>query len=144
MIRGPSQRSRRPADAIRLSPADLKQPKTKDWLIRFAFGAGVSGIAAIVAKLFGPQIGGLLLAFPAILLASLTLVAKDDGPKQARNDARGACLGALGLIAFALVGAMMMHRWPSWAALMAATAAWAVVAFGGYVIVRRLGAGSDD
>jgi hypothetical protein len=50
MNREPSQRRRQPADAIRVSPADLKQPKTTDWLIRFAFDAGVSRIAAIAAK----------------------------------------------------------------------------------------------
>jgi hypothetical protein len=143
-LRAGSRNRRRSADRIRVHPAALRQPTPKDWLIRFAFGAGVSGIAAIIAKLFGPQIGGLFLAFPAILLASLTLVAKDDGPRQARNDARGATLGALGLIGFAVVGAATMRRWPPWAALLAATAAWALIAFGGYLLARRLGAESDE
>ncbi|MET8803359.1 hypothetical protein [Streptomyces sp. NPDC004546] len=43
----------------------------------FFFGAGVSLLAAVVWKLFGPFIGGVFLAFPAILLASLALVAKE-------------------------------------------------------------------
>lgn len=134
----------RPEDRVRMTPGDLTEPRPKDWLIRFAFGAGVSAIAAIVAKIFGPQIGGLFLAFPAILLASLTLVAKDDGPKQARSEARGATLGALGLIAFAVVGTVTMHHWPAWAALVAASAAWGLIAFGGYLIARRVGARDDE
>jgi uncharacterized membrane protein (DUF4010 family) len=83
-------------------PRRLAEPPARDWLVRFAFGAGVSALAAVVGKPAGPTVGGLFLAFPAILLASLTLVAKEDGEHQAREDARGAALGALGLIGFGL------------------------------------------
>jgi hypothetical protein len=86
----------------------------------------------------------MFLAFPAILLASLTLVAKEDGVRPARDDARGATLGTLGLIAFAAVVAVTLPGWPLWAALGAATAAWASVALGGYAIAKSAGAGGDE
>jgi len=132
------------SDDVHFDAAELKKPKARDWLMRFAFGAGVSLIAAVVSKFAGPRPGGLFLAFPAILLASLTLVAKDDGSRQARNDARGATLGATGLIAFAGVGVLTVHSLPVWATLVVSTAAWGVVAFGGYLIARARGAGGDE
>jgi hypothetical protein len=104
----------------------------------------VSLIAAVVSKLASPRAGGLFLAFPAILLASLTVGARVDGPRQARNDARGATFGAAGLIAFAAVGAVTVHRLAIWAALAIAAVAWAVVAFGGYLLARARGAGGDE
>jgi hypothetical protein len=47
------------------------------------------------------------------------------------------------LIAFAITGAITITRIPAWAALSAATTAWAVMAYGGYLIMRRRGAGGD-
>jgi uncharacterized membrane protein (GlpM family) len=131
-------------DKVRADAGKLRTPPARDWLIRFAFGAGVSALAGVVSELAGPRVGGLFLAFPAILLASLTLVAKEDGINQARDDARGAVFGTIGLLAFAVVVATAATRWPLWATLTAATAAWAVVALGAYGIARRLGAGGDE
>jgi hypothetical protein len=92
--------------------AKLREPPVRDWVIRFAFGAGVSALAAIVTKVWGPATGGMFLAFPAILLASLTLVAKEEGAHRAREDARGAALGALGLVGFGIVVWSTTPRWP--------------------------------
>lgn len=113
----------------------LREPPIRDWVIRFAFGAGVSALAAVVTKVWGPAAGGLFLAFPAILLASLTLVAKAEGGHRAREDARGAALGALGLIGFGIVVWATTPQWPVWVTLLAATIAWAVISGGAYLIV---------
>ena len=129
---------------LKLRPAELKDTGARDWVVRFAFGAGVSALAGLVSALAGPRVGGLFLAFPAILLASLTIVAKDDGMRQARDDARGAGIGTLGLIAFALALAVTATRWPLWLALLTAVAAWAAVGIGGYGIARLLGYGADE
>jgi hypothetical protein len=128
---------------IQLRAGELKQAPPRNWLIRFGFGAGVSALAGIVSMMAGPRVGGVFLAFPAILLASLTLVAKEDGPRQARNEARGATLGTLGLIGFAGVVAVTLPGWPLWAALAGASAVWAVIALGGYLIANKAGAGGD-
>jgi hypothetical protein len=131
-------------EQVRLRAGELKQAPTRDWLIRFGFGAGVSALAGVVSAAAGPRVGGVFLAFPAILLASLTLVAKEDGARQARNDARGATLGTLGLIGFAAVVAFTLPEWPLWAALSAASAAWTLIALGGYLVAKKAGAGGDE
>ncbi|MFB9907784.1 DUF3147 family protein [Allokutzneria oryzae] len=136
----------RPAgdDRIRFRPKALCETRPRDWVIRFGFGAGVSVLAGVVTALWGPRLGGVFLAFPAILLASLTLVAKEAGIRQARNDARGATYGTLGLIVFALVLVVTAGLWPLWLTFVAATTAWAVVALGTYLLARLAGAGGDE
>jgi uncharacterized membrane protein (GlpM family) len=129
---------------IRASSSKLRKPPTRDWFIRFAFGAAVSAVAGVISAVAGPRAGGVFLAFPAILLASLTLVAKEEGPAQARDDARGAIFGTLGLVAFAVVVAVAVTRWPLWATLVTATLAWAAVSLLAYATARTLGAGADE
>ena len=95
----------------KLNPEGLKDKKPKDYLLRFLFGASISAGAALIGLKF-PLIGGMFLAFPAILPASLTLVERDSGRKEAVIDAEGAIIGALGLLAFALVAAFGMLSMP--------------------------------
>ncbi|TVT56104.1 DUF3147 family protein [Amycolatopsis rhizosphaerae] len=133
-----------PADRVRFRPAALKDSRPRDWITRFGFGAGVSVVAGVVSVLAGPRVGGAFLAFPAILLASLTLVAKEEGVRQARNEARGATFGTLGLLAFALVTALTVGRLPLWLVFVAAVSGWALVALGAYLIARFAGAGGDE
>jgi hypothetical protein len=126
-----------PTDAARsprVRASEIAKTPAREWLVRFAFGAGVSALAGIVAELWGPKVGGLFLAFPAILLASLTLVAKEEGAHQAREDARGAALGATGLIGFALVVAATARHWPVWATLVTATLAWTAISGLAYLL----------
>jgi uncharacterized membrane protein (GlpM family) len=132
------------SEDLQVKPVELKQTEFRDWLIRFGFGAGVSALAGVVAAFAGPLVGGLFLAFPAILLASLTLVAQEEGVRQARNEARGATFGTLGLLAFAVVLTVLVGRAPVWLALVAASAAWTAVAVGGYLTARAAGAGGDE
>ncbi len=103
----------------------LSKAPPREYLVRFAFGGAVSAATGAITMAFGPEIGGLFLAFPAILPASLTLVAKHDGREQAAEDARGAVLGSGGLVAFALVVDMLAERWTPAVMLVAATCAWA-------------------
>jgi nicotinamide-nucleotide amidase len=119
---------------------DLKKIRTirpREYLMRFAFGAVVSALAAIMTILFGPKFGGLFLAFPAILPATLTLLEKKDGPAQAVSDMRGATIGSMGLLAFAVVGLFLVKRNPG-LALGSALAAWALVGLALYLVLRLL------
>jgi hypothetical protein len=119
-------------------PDDAARTPAREWFVRFAFGAGVSALAGLVSELWGPKVGGLFLAFPAILLASLTLVAKDEGAHQAREDARGAALGATGLVGFAVVVATTARQWPVWATLIIATLTWAAISGLAYLLTAFL------
>ncbi len=109
------------------APEGLKRPKWWEHALRFVFGGTIAVVAALVAEQAGPVAGGLFLAFPAILPASLTLVKKHDGRAQADDDARGARLGAVALIAFA-VTSLGFHQHGAFLTLAVATTAWFLVA----------------
>lgn len=77
----------------------LRRLKPRQLAARFAFGAVASLIAGAVSIVLGPSIGGLFLAFPAILPATLTLLEREHGRVAAVFDMQGAALGAVALIA---------------------------------------------
>ena len=96
-----------------------------------SFGGLITAIAGMIAHKFGPGVGGLLLAFPAILPASATLIEKHekqrkqsagfDGTKRGRKaagvDAAGAAMGSIGLFVFALLVWHFISRKDTWAVL---------------------------
>ena len=105
----------------------IKKTKPSEFLTRFIFGGVVTACAGLVTHYFGPTVGGLFLAFPAILPASLTLVERHSGREQAVEDAEGACLGAIGLAAFALATWHFARIFDSPAVLGFALIAWLTV-----------------
>ncbi|HET6826015.1 MAG TPA: DUF3147 family protein [Amnibacterium sp.] len=129
---------------LRMRAAALREGRPRDWLIRFGFGAGTSLLAAVIGVVAGPVVGGTLLAFPAILLASLTMVAKEDGAARSRDDARGATFGALGLVAFAVLGAVCFGGVATPLVFAVCAAGWAVAGVGSFLLAWRLGAGADE
>jgi Protein of unknown function (DUF3147) len=108
--------------------ASLKKCRMWEHAVRFVFGGAVSVGASLIAKQWGPGIGGLFLAFPALLPASLTLVKAHDGRAQAVEDARGARLGALSLCLFAGLVALLAGDGPV-VTLTLATSAWVLAAY---------------
>lgn len=94
----------------------LRGTRWTQYAVRFALGGLVTVLAGWIARQFGPAVGGLFLAFPAIFPASATLIDKRERQKKARKglhgavrgrraaalDAAGAALGAVGLIGFAV------------------------------------------
>jgi len=108
------------------------------YLLRFAFGAGIAGAAGLIGLKFGSRFGGIFLAFPAILPASLTLIAERSGTRPASVDSEGAVLGGVALTAFAAVAAYSLPRQPPLLALALATASWLVVAGALYLVARPL------
>ena len=101
---------------VRAKWSALKQSRWHEYLLRFALGGLATVVAGAVAQLFGPDYGGLFLAFPAIFCASTTLIEKHEcerkqkhgllgyrrGTDAAALDATGAGLGSIGLVAFGL------------------------------------------
>lgn len=123
-------------DRVRCDLAAVRRIGTRQALIRFAAGAGASAAAALISQFAGAAVSGPLLALPAILLASLTLIGEDDGTSVAIDDARGAVLGGIGLVA--VVAFLLLGKAPTWLALVAATTAWAAVSLTLYSIQRAL------
>jgi hypothetical protein len=64
---------------VTIAPRKLRELSIRALGIRFVFGAGVSLLAGVVSTVWGARAGGVFLAFPAILLASMTLIAKEVG-----------------------------------------------------------------
>ena len=98
--------------ALRVDAAGLKKTRWYEYVVRFGFGGAVTARRGLLGHYFGPPVGGLFLAFPAILPAALTLVEEHDGRTKAADDAAGAACGAVGLVAFAAavwVGAGRLH-----------------------------------
>ena len=128
---------------ISLNVAALRKTKLDEYAIRFLAGGIVTALTGIIAKKFGPEIGGLFLAFPAILPASVTLVEKHERQKKERGglhgairgrkaagiDAAGAAIGSFGLFAFALVVWRLVPIYKSGIVLGGATAIWMAVAY---------------
>ena len=106
-------------------PGEARRANMKEMMVRFALGAAVSILAGIVAKAEGARLGGVFLAFPAILPASLTFVEEEEGTRKASRDAIGAVLGGLALVVFAAVAESTLTRINSILALLAALLGWA-------------------
>jgi hypothetical protein len=100
--------------------------------VRFTAGALTSVVAGILGLLFGDRIGGIPLAFPAVLIASLTLIEEQEDSEEAREDSRGAMAGAAAMSVFAVVGALLFTQLPGGPVLVLAAVAWALVAAGLY------------
>ena len=124
-------------EPVAVQPRRLRDVKPSELLVRFAFGAAIALVAGLVGMRFGPRLGGLFLAFPAVLPASLTLLERKDGREKADVDALGAILGSIGMVGFAVAAFFALPRFGGVAALVA-WGGWAVVAVGLFFVVRRM------
>ena len=136
---------------VRFHPSALRDIRWYQYAVRFALGGAMTAIAGFIAARYGPVIGGLFLAFPAIFPASATLIEKHvrerkekaglSGARRGREaaalDAAGAVLGSIGLAAFAVVIWLGIER-SAPLALLLATAVWLVVAIAAWLVRRRL------
>jgi Protein of unknown function (DUF3147) len=61
---------------VQLNLSSLHETRWYEYLVRFALGGAMTVIAGLIAARFGPIVGGLFLAFPAIFPASATLIEK--------------------------------------------------------------------
>src|SRR6185369_12579982 len=127
---------------VAVNTSGLKQTRWYEFGVRFLLGGLVTAGAAAIAKALGPSFGGLFLAFPAILAASVTLVEKHERESKKKNglrgairgrqaaaaDAAGAAMGSPGLIAFAYFICALIQDHSAPIAIAGATAVWALVA----------------
>jgi Protein of unknown function (DUF3147) len=109
---------------IRISPSALREGRWYEYVVRFALGGAATVFTGLVSSRYGASVGGLFLALPAIFWASATLIEKHEirrkqeaglagerrGEKAAAQDAAGAALGALGMLAFAGVFWLLVER----------------------------------
>lgn len=113
---------------------ELRKVKLDQLALRFAFGAAISVVAGLGGILLGSIVGGMLLAFPAIAPATLTLIEKEQGNAAAVHDVGGAVFGGAGLVAFALAGTYLFGRITAPVVLLTCLIAWTAVAVALYVL----------
>jgi hypothetical protein len=119
----------------KLSLDKVREATARELIIRFVAGAATSVASGLVTLGFGARVGGILLGFPAIMAASLTLIAEEEDKRNAREDARGGIVGACALTLFAAVAALTFGHLPGGVVLALATVVWATGAILGYVVL---------
>jgi len=126
---------------VRIKFAALKRTAWWEYAVRFVFGGLSTVLAGAVAHRYGPDLGGLFLAFPAIFCASATLVERHErkrkedlglagrrrGSMAAAVDSVGAALGSFGLVGFGAAIWWIAPLAPV-ASLLSASAIWAAIA----------------
>jgi Protein of unknown function (DUF3147) len=136
---------------VHVKSAALHQARWYEYLIRFVLGGAMTVVAGLIASRFGPVVGGLFLAFPAIFPASATLVEKHVRERKERSgmrgskrgkdaaalDAAGAALGSFGLVGFAATVWLMVETSSAWA-LSAGTLAWFALSLSAWMLRRRM------
>lgn len=137
---------------IKLDFRSLRATKWSEYATRFLFGGAVTLLAGLIADKYGPVIGGLFLAFPAIFPATASLLEKHqieerrcvglNGDKRGRLvagvDAAGTAMGCFGLIAFAVTAWKLLPQLVLWQSLTLGTAFWAIIATSVWVVHRKL------
>jgi len=116
----------------------LGNVRLKDYVVRFGLGATISVCAALLGQVVSVRFGGVFLAAPAILPASLTLIQEEEGTRQADRNAIGAVLGGGALTVFAGVGEFAFGRVPAGVALLLAVIGWVGAALLLYVLLAAL------
>ncbi len=123
---------------IKIDLSSLRRIQWHEYLTRFVLGGTVTVVTGLVAQRYGPVVGGLFLAFPAIFPASATLLEKHERDKKRRAgipstirgrlaaalDARGAAMGAIGLSGFALLVWKLLPRHDAALTLAVALGLW--------------------
>ena len=130
----------------------IKGIRPHEWIIRFVFGGAVCVAAGLIAEKYGPSVGGLFLAFPAIFPAGASLVEAHeklhkrrigaDGTRRGRLlaalDAVGAALGCTGLAGFALIFWLWLPRSSLVLVYILAALVWLTLAVGFWLLWKSL------
>jgi len=137
---------------VKISTSSLDHGRVYEYLIRFVLGGAATVVTGIISNRFGPFIGGLFLALPAIFCASATLIEEHEarrkhraglhgqrrGQQAAALDAAGAAVGSIGMLAFAIGFSLLAER-NATAAFVTALAAWCMVSIGTWWLWRHRG-----
>jgi hypothetical protein len=137
--------------AVHLDLSSLKETRPQEYAVRFLFGGLCTGLAGLVARRYGPAVGGLFLAFPAIFPAAASLIQSHekrrkaeigkDGTERGREaavlDSFGAAIGCLGLLSFACWVWYFATRWEPLYVLVVAFALWTGISVAGYLIHKH-------
>lgn len=136
---------------IRLSFSSLNEGRWYEYVVRYLLGGAATVITGLIGAKWGPGVGGLFLAFPAMLCASATLVQSHErrrkkeaglegtkrGDDAAALEAAGAALGSIALAAFAVTTLVTVGSTPC-GSLALASLAWTVTACCAWLAYKRI------
>jgi len=136
---------------VKLNLEPIRTTTWSEYATRFVFGGAVTLLAGLIAEKFGPGVGGLFLAFPAIFPAGASLIEKQQRRKKrqagvngevrgrlaAGVDAAGAAIGCSGLAGFAISTWKFLPQLSLWQTLILATGIWTSVAVTMWIFCRR-------
>ena len=136
---------------VQVSFSSLRESHWHEYVVRFALGGAATVTTGLLSSRYGPAVGGLFLALPAIFCASATLIEKHEerrkrehglsgkrrGQEAAALDAAGAALGSFGMMGFALAFWLLAER-PASLAFTVAIIAWCVISVAGWWAWRRV------
>lgn len=136
---------------IRFSPSSPKEGRWYEYLVRFTLGGAATVFTGLISSRYGASIGGLFLAVPAIFCATATLIEKHEirkkheaglagkrrGQQAAAVDSAGTALGALGILAFALIFWLMVES-SVLGAFVVASLAWLVISVAAWYARRKM------
>jgi Protein of unknown function (DUF3147) len=137
---------------IKADWSTVRETTWKDYAVRFVLGGSITVAAGLIAKEFGPSVGGLFLAFPALFPATATLAEKREkerkskkglsgvqrGRQAAAAEAAGATMGSLGLLVFVFLLWRLLPIVRVWLVFMIAVLAWATVSVTLWFARKRL------
>ena len=138
---------------IRLHVSRLRNTKWHEYALRFVIGGTITVFTGLLSQWYGPAFGGLFLAFPAIFPATVTLIQKHERQRGERAgvcrllralgaaalDARGAAIGSLGLVGFAVVVWKLAPRASDTITLVVAVIVWLMLSTVLWQFRRRKG-----
>jgi hypothetical protein len=136
---------------IKVDLSSLRETKLSEYAVRFFFGGVCTAIAGLIGRRFGPELGGLFLAFPAIFPAGASLIEGHEKKRKAQCgfdgrirgrlaasvDAAGASLGTIGLMAFAFVLWRSLSAHNVYLVISAATLVWVFLSAGLWALRRK-------
>jgi hypothetical protein len=131
--------------------SSFREGRPYEYLVRFALGGVATVLTGLISSHYGASIGGLFLALPVNFCASATLIEKHEirrkkeaglngrrrGQEAAALDAAGATLGALGMLAFALVFFLLVKA-SVFVAFVASSIVWLVISMTAWYAPRRI------
>ena len=127
---------------IHINLASLKHTHWHEYVTRFLLGGAITAATGLITKHFGPVVGGLFLAFPAVFPSGATLIDKHErenkrragiprtirGRLAAALDARGASMGSIALAAFGFLIWQCLPHHNAAVILTTALSAWLAIA----------------
>jgi Inorganic pyrophosphatase len=124
---------------INVDPSVTGKTRWYEYAIRFLFGGLITPLAGIIAKKFGPVIGGLFLAFRRSFQPAQPLIEKHEkqkkkeeegaqrGKEAASTEGAGSEMGSLGLLVFAVSVWQFATLYNTGMVLTGATLSWLTV-----------------